>query len=206
MQTTSNLYPTPPGCPACAIAQQNGARFCPQCGQTLSIPSTEPSAITIQPPQSNPILPPPLPIPPVNPVATLESKNIPQSGPTILCSCGQSLPAQARFCYGCGHAIAAPTPKPAYRLISKGNKPMALDLTSLPIILGKSPDCQVCIADDEYVSRQHARISIQDDQVVLDDLHSSNGTFIKINKPFTLTTTDEFLVGSHLFRLEKLSE
>ena len=43
--------------------------------------------------------------------------------------------------------------------------------------LGRAPECDIFL-DDEGVSRQHAKIVEQDDQRVLMDLGSTNGTFI----------------------------
>ncbi len=45
------------------------------------------------------------------------------------------------------------------------------------IILGRDPQCQVPVIDTE-VSRQHAAIVMEDNQSVLVDLSSSNGTFV----------------------------
>jgi pSer/pThr/pTyr-binding forkhead associated (FHA) protein len=99
--------------------------------------------------------------------------------------------------------MAAATPKSAYRLVAKGPTPITVELPCAPVILGKGPDCGICIPDDEYLSRQHVRISVQDGMVLLEDLCSSNGTFLKVRQPTILNPGDEFLAGTYLLRLEK---
>ncbi len=44
-------------------------------------------------------------------------------------------------------------------------------------VLGREPDCDIVIPDRQ-VSRHHARISITDQEVQLEDLESKNGTFL----------------------------
>lgn len=45
------------------------------------------------------------------------------------------------------------------------------------IRIGRAPDCEVII-EDETVSKYHARIEWRDGQAVVEDLTSSNGTFL----------------------------
>jgi hypothetical protein len=45
------------------------------------------------------------------------------------------------------------------------------------ITLGRSPDCTISLAD-EWISRNHCRIWIEDQTVWLEDLGSTNGTFV----------------------------
>ena len=45
------------------------------------------------------------------------------------------------------------------------------------LVLGREPDCDIVIPDRQ-VSRHHARISITDQEVQLEDLESKNGTFL----------------------------
>lgn len=52
------------------------------------------------------------------------------------------------------------------------------DLNGPEVVIGRSPDCQVTI-EDPLVSRHHARIRIQGDDVVVADLGSRNG--VRVN-------------------------
>jgi hypothetical protein len=50
-----------------------------------------------------------------------------------------------------------------------------IDLSPGVTVLGRSPDCQVTI-EDPLVSRQHARIHVQGEHIVFEDLGSRNGS------------------------------
>jgi pSer/pThr/pTyr-binding forkhead associated (FHA) protein len=74
----------------------------------------------------------------------------------------------------------------------------------LPITnLGRSRANDIII-DDDYSSNEHARISWQDSQWWLEDLGSSNGTFINdlpINKATVITNGDLITVGETRFQV-----
>ncbi len=58
------------------------------------------------------------------------------------------------------------------------------------------------------VSKHHCRLLIQGDEVIVEDLHSTNGTYVngrKIAEPTTVTTTDKIFVGDFIIRLNMLS-
>lgn len=61
---------------------------------------------------------------------------------------------------------------------------------------------QVTFPSDRYVSARHARIDVTDDGVTIQDLGSSNGTFVRISGPVDLAAGDELLVGLQLLRVE----
>ncbi|MEL7977904.1 FHA domain-containing protein [Isoptericola sp. F-RaC21] len=52
-----------------------------------------------------------------------------------------------------------------------------LPLSSASILIGRSPGCTL-VLDDDYSSSRHARIFPQGDQWYVEDLGSTNGTFI----------------------------
>ncbi len=53
--------------------------------------------------------------------------------------------------------------------------------------IGRNEDCDLVVSEG-YPSRQHARISVQDGQVVLEDLGSTNGTYVNKRQIDALTT------------------
>ena len=66
------------------------------------------------------------------------------------------------------------------------------------IIIGRSPTTDIQI-DNLAVSKQHARLIKQEDQYALEDLNSTNGTFLndeKISK-VNLNHNDTITVGKH---------
>lgn len=52
-----------------------------------------------------------------------------------------------------------------------------LELDGRAHLLGRSPDCAV-VVDDGRVSRRHARLSVEGDQVMIEDLGGPNGTVV----------------------------
>lgn len=79
-------------------------------------------------------------------------------------------------------AAAAPAPArrsgPTRLVVTAG--PLTgttLPLSSASILIGRSPGCTL-VLDDDYSSSRHARIFPQGDQWYVEDLGSTNGTFI----------------------------
>lgn len=65
------------------------------------------------------------------------------------------------------------------------------------ITIGRAPGCKVNV-DDTYVSQLHARVFRRDNQVLIEDLGSTNGTFHngkKVSGPATLKKGDRIQVG-----------
>ncbi len=48
--------------------------------------------------------------------------------------------------------------------------------------IGRDPENTIVITDDEYISGHHARISIAEGNVVIDDLGSRNGTYLNATR------------------------
>lgn len=70
--------------------------------------------------------------------------------------------------------------------------------------LGRLPDCDIQI-DSNMVSRKHARVFAVEEQFLIEDLGSGNGTFVngqKIDKPMRLKSNDRIKLGPVLFRYE----
>ncbi len=68
------------------------------------------------------------------------------------------------------------------------------------VVLGRERG-DILFAEDGYVSGTHARISYRHGQVYLQDLASSNGTFLKVRGERTVRTGAYVLMGQQLFRL-----
>ena len=66
------------------------------------------------------------------------------------------------------------------------------------INIGRDPSCELLINDDT-ISAYHARISFHHNQWWLEDLNSTNGTYLNmemVTKPTVLINKDEFQCGS----------
>jgi pSer/pThr/pTyr-binding forkhead associated (FHA) protein len=70
------------------------------------------------------------------------------------------------------------------------------------IVIGRSSDLDMVLVED-MVSRKHARIAMQGDQVFIEDLGSTNGTFVngeKIKRA-RLKEGDRVLIGTSILKL-----
>ena len=70
--------------------------------------------------------------------------------------------------------------------------------------IGRSTDCQL-ILDDDYVSTRHARIYRSDGGYLVEDLGSTNGTYLnneRLSSPAPFTTSDTLRIGRTLLVVE----
>ncbi len=78
-----------------------------------------------------------------------------------------------------------------------------LELGSGSLLIGRLPECDVLLSDT-LVSRMHARISVQGDSVVVEDLHSTNGVYVngqRVGHSTVLCEGDRILIGTIEFSL-----
>ena len=71
------------------------------------------------------------------------------------------------------------------------------------IDIGRSPSCDISLPDTLSVSRRHARLCFEQKQVDLEDLGSTNGTYVndqRLSGAVTLKSGDRFQVGSVHFK------
>jgi pSer/pThr/pTyr-binding forkhead associated (FHA) protein len=69
------------------------------------------------------------------------------------------------------------------------------------VILGREMG-DVVFSDDEFMSRRHAQISFRNGRGHLEDLGSSNGTFVRLRGPHGLNSGDLIRMGDELLRFE----
>jgi pSer/pThr/pTyr-binding forkhead associated (FHA) protein len=95
---------------------------------------------------------------------------------------------------------------PTHVLVVDGaNKGDRADLAEAPILIGRGADAAIRL-DDDYVSTRHARIAASGDQWFVEDLGSTNGTYIgsaRITQPTTLTLGTQVRIGKTLLELRK---
>ncbi len=78
-----------------------------------------------------------------------------------------------------------------------------IELGSGSLLIGRLPECDVLLSDT-LVSRMHARISVQGDSVVVEDLHSTNGVYVngqRVGHSTVLCEGDRILIGTIQFSL-----
>ncbi len=71
------------------------------------------------------------------------------------------------------------------------------------LVLGRGKDADVSIPDASSLSRRHATLTYRIESVILEDLGSTNGTFVndvRIEEPTLLRSGDRFQIGSVHFK------
>ena len=211
--------PRPPGpaknvCPDCGRAAKDGEPFCASCGH-----GPLPATAGDRRPFAGPASAPPTANQPVagenakaRPIAKQECKETgvpasspaPAASPAMTCLCGAHLLDGAKFCHACGLRVGPPSP--AFRLVCKGraNGRRVVELDKDVMTIGSAGDCDVVVPGDAYASRHHAQISRVDGRFQLEDLDSSNGSFLRIRRPIALEVGDEIMVGTTAVRLEEV--
>ena len=106
-------------------------------------------------------------------------------------------------------AAKAPTKRrgsPTHVLVVEGsNVGERADLDQAPILIGRGADAQIRL-DDDYVSTRHARIASSGDQWYVEDLGSTNGTYIgphRLTQPTALQLGSQIRVGKTTLELRK---
>jgi pSer/pThr/pTyr-binding forkhead associated (FHA) protein len=78
-------------------------------------------------------------------------------------------------------------------------------LDDAPLLIGRGNDAAIRL-DDDYVSTQHARIASAQDQWFVEDLGSTNGTYIgsqRITQPASLQLGSRVRIGKTTLELRK---
>jgi len=92
---------------------------------------------------------------------------------------------------------------PLYLDIIEGPRAGQTVALDAPKVIGREGDVDI-VVDDERASRRHARLSPSSSGAVVEDLESTNGTFVnqdEVHGPAVLAPGDELLVGTTVFVL-----
>ncbi|MFG0296713.1 MAG: SpoIIE family protein phosphatase [Maioricimonas sp. JB045] len=89
-------------------------------------------------------------------------------------------------------------------VLLQGGEALPYELSRESTTLGRLPECDIQLQSN-MVSRNHARVTIQGDDVLIEDLGSGNGSYVngkRITEPTTLTHGDRIKLGPILLRFE----
>ena len=188
-----------PACTSCGNPLALGARRSPRRGASQPLGSQGPAAAASAP-QVAP--------PPIRPAA-----------PAVRAckECGNPVPASFRFCGTCGARMDTAKPLGDRRTLFFGAMQQAraklvlikgdgLDGVSFTLagqehIAGRI-EGPLLFQDDPYLSPRHANFYYKDDKLVVSDLHSANGVYVRIRGPMLLQSGDVFLIGEQVLRIE----
>ncbi len=151
-------------------------------------------------------------------------------------SCDSVSPPGMRFCVQCGESLRDNSGDPATRsskgrgqqkssvptldrdkldsqfptgfelvtINDDGTDGRAIPVRSAKTILGRDGDTR--FPTDEFLNPKHARLTIEDGKFFIEDLHSLNGTFLKLRGEVRLQPGDTFLMGRQVLRFEKIEQ
>jgi len=99
-----------------------------------------------------------------------------------------------------------PRGAPGQVVVTEGaNQGEAAPLDQAPILIGRGTDAAIRL-DDDYVSTRHARIASSGDQWFVEDLGSTNGTYIgssRITQPTVINLGTQVRIGKTTLELRK---
>ncbi|HEX4834210.1 MAG TPA: FHA domain-containing protein [Trebonia sp.] len=95
---------------------------------------------------------------------------------------------------------------PRYLIVTGGALTgMTIDLTDQQITMGRANDATI-VMNDDYASSRHARIFPQDGQWVVEDLGSTNGTYLdrqKVTRPTPVPVGVPIRIGKTVLELRR---
>ena len=78
-----------------------------------------------------------------------------------------------------------------------------IELTGTPVLIGRADDSTL-ILDDDYASTRHARLTLQGNSYWLEDLGSTNGTYLdrtRVSTPVPVPVLTPIRIGRTVFEL-----
>jgi hypothetical protein len=191
----------PQTCRSCGARLEPGSNFCDMCGAAVERPAPPPVAAPSPPPAQapaplSPVVTPPPPVPaPPSPAVT--------PPPPLAAAPPPPAPAPAP-------PLAPPLAAVPGKLVVQGtNATLPLPAGKTEIVIGREdpvsgafPEIDLTDhgGDEGGVSRKHARLFVQGDRVYIEDLNSTNYTYVNQQKivpgqPHPLNDGDELRFG-----------
>jgi pSer/pThr/pTyr-binding forkhead associated (FHA) protein len=90
-------------------------------------------------------------------------------------------------------------------IVDGANAGEKVSLDHAPLLVGRGSDAAIRL-DDDYVSTRHARIAASGDQWFVEDLGSTNGTYIgshRLTQPTSLQLGSQVRIGKTTLELRK---
>ncbi len=147
--------------------------------------------------------------------APLASDPAPSEQSKTCQACGTTVPEQFKFCGSCGAKMPEPEPAPAQPAPSQRTATMTLirpdgsegdqhNLTEGSNTIGR--DYGALFENDGYLSPTHAEIVLDAEGILVRDLDSLNGIFLRLTSEELLTPGQVIRIGQELLRFNTLAE
>jgi pSer/pThr/pTyr-binding forkhead associated (FHA) protein len=201
-------------CAKCKKALPPGSKFCGFCGTPLPVrapaPARAPERKVAPTPAGPPVIPPKKPYPSVKPAAPPPvAAAIPPAPLQKRAAPPAKMPEQS--------APTVPTPVPGVQgtQVFAGMQVAKIDASIVEIKADDSPGktirivketfigqgpCDLTYPNDALLALRHASLNKREGKLVLRDLDSPNGTFVKQRQDSELIPGDVFVLGRELFR------
>ena len=132
--------------------------------------------------------------------------------------CGAALTKGIKFCGQCGASVSlaqdyaetevfpqlqqqesALFELEIFSLAAQESKvlPLLQELTTV----GRSSEADICLADDPYLAPRHLQVQQQKQAIVLTPLTSTNGVFVRLQKPVQITSDTRIRIGQQILEL-----
>jgi len=80
------------------------------------------------------------------------------------------------------------------------------DIRRKEALLGRALDNDIVLASDGYSSGRHSKVIFDGGKLFVEDLDSTNGTFLRVKGKIELQSGDEIKIGQSIFRIEEHTE
>ena len=90
-------------------------------------------------------------------------------------------------------------------IVEGGNAGEVVSLANAPLLIGRGNDAAIRL-DDDYVSTRHARIALSGDQWYVEDLGSTNGTYVgtsRITQATAISLGTQIRIGKTILEMRK---
>lgn len=135
---------------------------------------------------------------------TVEDKSPKEPAAALVrtCECGAKNPPNARKCSACGEDISDITPAPETKetafALSSTDGQYVYTVTAREVVIGRENTMGEYLARKSYVSRAHAKLTFENDELYIENLSTTNFTYInngKITGKEKLSDGDEIGLG-----------
>jgi len=182
----------------CGAEVEPQAVFCCRCGRRFPapsqpvVPATPPVDAPDEPTLEAPQAPAAAASPPALPAQFFAAEK-------SCDACGKCWGEQFKFCPECGQELSEAAGLGMRLLVNTPDGDQhEIALDGSPVVLGTGEGVSLQLKDP-YASKRHCRFEpTPDGQYQVEDLGSSNGTFVKLTGPAPVTPGSRFLVGTSL--------
>lgn len=104
-----------------------------------------------------------------------------------------------------GHAHILTPPRARLVVVEGPLSGTTIPLSSVSVVIGRAPDCTL-VVDDDYASTRHARIYQAGDDWMVEDLGSTNGTFVdgqRLIEPVALHPGTAVRIGQSVIEIRR---